>query len=46
MRKRQSTLLLRFEQAHVFDGDHRLVGEGLDKRDLFVGERSDLHSPY
>src|SRR6266481_9145131 len=32
-------------QAHVFDGDHRLVGEGLDKRDLFVGEWSDLPPP-
>jgi hypothetical protein len=37
-------LLLGFEQAHVFDGDHRLVGEGLEKRDLFVGERPDFHS--
>jgi hypothetical protein len=25
--------------------DLRLVGEGLEKRDLFVVERSDLHSP-
>ena len=26
------------EQAHVLDGDDRLVGEGFEKRDLFVGE--------
>ena len=26
------------EQAHVFDGDDRLVGECFEKRDLFVGE--------
>ena len=26
----------------VFDRDHRLVGEGLEKRDLLVVERSDL----
>ena len=39
-------LLLGFEQPHVFDRDHRLVGEGLQKRDLLVAERSDLHSPY
>ena len=44
VRKRQRALLLGFEQAHVFDGDHRLVGEGLEKRDLFVGERPDFHS--
>ena len=30
------------EQAHVLDGDHRLVGEGLEQRDLLVGERPDL----
>jgi hypothetical protein len=39
-------LLLGFEQPHVFDRDHRLVGEGLEKRDLSVVERPDLHSPY
>src|SRR5258706_6499435 len=33
-------------KARVFDRDHRLVGEGLEKRDLSVVERSDLHSPY
>ena len=26
------------EQPHVLDRDHRLVGEGLEKRDLLVGE--------
>ncbi len=30
------------EQAHVLDGDHRLVGEGLQQLDLLVGERADL----
>ena len=30
------------EQAHVLDGDHRLVGEGRDQLDLLVGERPDL----
>ena len=29
-----------FEQTNVFDGDHRLIGEGLDKLDLFVAERA------
>src|ERR1700739_775748 len=43
--KRQRALLLGFEQAHVFDRDRRLVGEGLEKRDLVVGEWSDLPSP-
>src|SRR5262249_15010577 len=27
------------EQPHVFDGNHRLIGEGLDQLDLLVGER-------
>ena len=36
MCKRQRALLLGFEQARVFDRDHRLVGEGFDKRDLLV----------
>ena len=27
------------EQPHVLDGDHRLVGEGLNQLDLLVGER-------
>ena len=32
------------EQAHVLDGDDRLVGEGLEERDLLVGEGPDLGS--
>jgi hypothetical protein len=44
--KRQRVLLLGFEQAHVFDRDHRLVGEGLEQRDLSVVEPPDLHPPY
>ena len=43
--KRERAFPLGFEQAHVFDRDHRLAGEGLEKRDLFVVERSDLPSP-
>ena len=31
------------EQAHILDGDHCLVGEGLKKFDLAVSERVDLH---
>ena len=31
--------LLRLEQPRVLDGDDGLVGEGLDKLDLLVGER-------
>ena len=27
------------EQPHVFDRDHRLVGEGLDQLDLLAGKR-------
>ena len=30
------------EQAHVLDRDHRLVGEGLQQRDLLVGKRPGL----
>jgi hypothetical protein len=33
-------LLLRLEQSGVLDRDHRLVGEGSDQLDLFLGERS------
>jgi hypothetical protein len=29
------------EQADVLDGDHRLVGEGLEQRDLLAGEGPD-----
>ncbi len=32
------------EQSHVLDGDHRLVGEGLEQRDLLVGERPDFRA--
>ena len=39
-------LLLQFgEQAHVLDGDHRLVGERLEERDLLGRERMDLGPP-
>jgi len=31
-----------FEQAHVLDGDHRLVGERLQQADLLVGKRPRL----
>ena len=34
-------LLEFFEQPHVLDGDHRLIGEGFEQRDLFIGERSE-----
>jgi hypothetical protein len=32
------------EQAHVLDRDRRLVGEGLHKLDLLVGERAHLQA--
>ena len=32
------------EQAHVLDGDHGLIGEGLEQRDLLVGERTNLRT--
>ena len=28
-----------FEQAHILDGDHGLIGEGLQQADLFLRER-------
>ena len=38
--------LLQFlEQPHVLDGDDRLVGEGLEQRDLLFGERTNLVTP-
>ena len=37
-------LLLGLEQPHVLDGDHGLVGEGLDEGDLLVRERLDLEA--
>src|SRR6516165_392921 len=33
------------EQPHVFDCDHRLIGEGCDELNLLVGERRDLCFP-
>ncbi len=33
------------EQTNVLDGDHRLVGEGLQQRDLLVAEGPDLGAP-
>src|SRR5262249_60794809 len=33
------------EQAHVLDGDHGLVREGLEECDLLIGERRDLGAP-
>ena len=33
-----------FEQTDVFDGDDRLIGEGLEQRDLLVGERPKLRT--
>jgi hypothetical protein len=36
-------LLLDFvKQPDVYDGDHRLVGEGFEQGDLFIGERVNL----
>src|SRR5215467_15664606 len=32
------------EQANILDGDHRLVGEGLQERDLIVSESARLTS--
>ena len=37
-------LLEFFEQPHVLDGDHGLVGEGFEKSDLLFGEWADLRS--
>ena len=31
-----------FKQPHVFDGDHRLVGEGFEQGDLLVREGTDF----
>ena len=35
-------LLELLKQPHVLDGDHGLVGEGLEQGDLLVGERTDF----
>ena len=39
---RSSASLRLVEQAHVLDRDHRLVGEGLQQRDLLVARRARL----
>ena len=39
------SLIQFFEQAHVLDGNHGLVGEGFEKLDLFFGEGPDLGAP-
>ena len=41
--ERPVALLQLGEQPGVLDGDHGLVGEGLQQRDLLVGERAHLH---
>src|SRR5262249_34546800 len=33
------------EEANVLDGDHRLIGKGLEKGDLRIGEQLDLGAP-
>ena len=39
----RTVLLLEFrKEPHVLDGDDRLVGEGLEERDLLRRERPDL----
>src|SRR4029077_15763695 len=38
-------LLQLFEQPHVLDGDHRLIGESFQESNLFFGERTDFSSP-
>src|SRR5690242_14764138 len=38
------SILQLLEQSHVLDGDHRLVGEGLEQSNLLVRERPDLHT--
>jgi hypothetical protein len=37
-------LLQFFEQADVFDGDDRLVGEGFQKSNLFIGKGTNLRA--
>jgi len=37
-------LLLGLEQPRILDRDHRLVGEGLEQCDLFLGKRPHLHA--
>ena len=38
-------LLDLLEQPHVLDGDYCLVGEGLEERNLLLGERPNLGAP-
>src|SRR5262249_41213412 len=38
------TLLDLLEQPHILDGDYRLIGEGFQESDLFVGEWTDFYS--
>ena len=39
--RERTVLLLEFrEEAHVLDGDHCLVGEGLEQRDLILRKRA------
>src|SRR5262249_8411296 len=41
-----AVLVLNFiEQAHILDGNHRLVGKGCEQLDLLVGKRRDLRLP-
>jgi len=37
-------LLDLLEQSHVLDGNHGLIGEGLQQSDLLVSERTGLDS--
>ena len=41
---RSSASLCLVEQPHIFDSDDRLVGEGLEKLDVVVGERAGLRA--
>jgi hypothetical protein len=44
--QRTILLLQLCEQPDILNGDDRLVTEGLDERDLLVGERLDLASAH
>ena len=39
------SLIQFFEQPHVLDGDHRLIGKGFKQFDLLIGEGTNLRSP-